>query len=513
MTASPLDEYLIYLRKSVGRAGIARQRTLTTAHITRRGGVVTGEFSDTDRTAYRKPGAGRPERPGFDQLLAAVAARPGAGIASYHADRLLRDPGDTELLIAACTTGRHIIETHGGGSYDLSTATGRKRLRDDANQGAFEVDHMRERMMDQKNEAAAAGLPLGGRRPFGYSRDGMELCHGNVTVKAQEAARRGLEPLGEVETAHGRRVVVALPYDEAGELERAIGKVLTGTTLYAIARDWNARGILTASGYPWSGTGELRKVLLKPRNAGLMEHKGVIKGDARWPGVVDEMTWRRMKALLGDPGRVTTTGPERRWLGSGIYECACGLPVICTSTVKNGVKRPVYRCRSHVSAMPAAGKHAARDAAALDAYVELHIVEWLDIPGNIASLARPAADMKPAETELARVRAELEEHAAEAGALRITARQLGIVSAALMAREKQLQAQLDAASTPDVIQGLKLTGAALWKALEGDLGRQRALLSMILRVRVLPAPKGRPPGWQPGMSYFNADYVKITRKI
>lgn len=513
MSASQPDEYFIYLRKSVGRSGIGRQRTITAAHITRRGGVVIGEFTDTDRTAFRKPGAARPERPGFDEMLAAVNEHPGAGVAAWHADRLLRDPGDTELLIHACVTGGHLVETPRGGTYDLATATGRKRLRDDANDATYEVDAQRERRLAEKEEAAAAGVPLGGRRAFGYSADGLTLCHDEVTATEAELARRGLEPVREIMTRNGPRPVIRLPYDEAAELAAAIRKASSGTTLYAIARDWNDRGIRTALGYPWTRTTELRRMLAKPRNAGLMEHRGKTRGVAVWPAAVDEVTWRRFRAILGDPARVTTRGPERRWLGSGIYRCSCGLPMIASSTAKKGARRAVYRCRTHMTPGPATGIHAARDAAALDAYVELHIVEWLAIPGNIALLARPAADMGPVEAELAQVRAELDEHAAEAGALRITARQLGIVSAGLMAREKALQARLDAASQPDVIRGLKLTGAALWKALEGDLGRQRALLSMILRVRVLPAPKGRPPGWRPGMSYFHPDYVEITRRI
>lgn len=51
-----------------------------------------------------------------------ISARPGTGIASWHADRLLRGSGDTELLIAAYVTGGHLIETPRGGSYDLGNA-------------------------------------------------------------------------------------------------------------------------------------------------------------------------------------------------------------------------------------------------------------------------------------------------------------------------------------------------------------------------------------------------------
>jgi DNA invertase Pin-like site-specific DNA recombinase len=104
MDAPPTSEYVLYLRKSKGRAGISRQRTVTTAHIEKLGGTVVGEYVDTDRTAYRKVGGDRPAREGFDALLTRLRAAPGLGVAAWHADRLLRSADDTEMLIAVCAT-------------------------------------------------------------------------------------------------------------------------------------------------------------------------------------------------------------------------------------------------------------------------------------------------------------------------------------------------------------------------------------------------------------------------
>ena len=132
MEPQPGAEWVLYLRKSKGRAGIARQRTITTAHLEQRGGTITAEFTDTDRTAFAKAGEGRPTRGGFDAMIAALRARPGLGLAAWHADRLTRNDEDTATLMAVCGSGGHLIETPRGGTYDVSTATGRKRLRDDA---------------------------------------------------------------------------------------------------------------------------------------------------------------------------------------------------------------------------------------------------------------------------------------------------------------------------------------------------------------------------------------------
>ena len=48
-------EYVLYLRKSKGRAGVARQRTITTGYLDSIGAKESkAEVPTTDRTAYRR---------------------------------------------------------------------------------------------------------------------------------------------------------------------------------------------------------------------------------------------------------------------------------------------------------------------------------------------------------------------------------------------------------------------------------------------------------------------------
>ena len=78
--ASP-DEWFLYLRKSVGYAGISRQRDTTTGLITRRGGTVIkgGEYSDADRTAFRH------DRDDIDApLLGSLAKHAPGNLAAYR---------------------------------------------------------------------------------------------------------------------------------------------------------------------------------------------------------------------------------------------------------------------------------------------------------------------------------------------------------------------------------------------------------------------------------------------
>ena len=92
-------------------------------------------------------------------------------------------------------------------------------------------------------------------------------------------------------------------------------------SLHAIARDWNARGITTSTGGPWKAS-EVRKLLARPRNAGLMEHRGEVIGPAEWPAIIEEELWRAVRALVSDESRRTTTGNARRWLGGGLSSAA-----------------------------------------------------------------------------------------------------------------------------------------------------------------------------------------------
>ena len=200
-----------------------------------------------------------------------------------------------------------------------------------------EVDHMIERIEAAKVEAASEGRWLGGRRPFGYEADG-------VTVRAEEAAL----------------------------IAQATDDLLVGVSLGQIARDWNAAGVTTSGGKQWRME-EVRRTLLRARNAGIMVHRGEEVGAAVWPAIVSEERWRAVVALCADPSRRTTPGPTRRWLGSGLY--VCGFPVEeqeCGQKLRMGStsSKPTYRCNSMT-------RHVVRDARHVDAYVRKAVVAWL----------------------------------------------------------------------------------------------------------------------------------------
>jgi len=465
-------DFVLYLRKSKGRTGISRQRTITTAHVEQGAGRVVAEFADTDRTAFQKTGGARPVRDGFTAMLATLQANPGLGVAAWHADRLTRNSEDTEDLIRVCAAGAHLVETPRGGSYDLSTATGRKRLRSDALDAQYEVDHNTERIVAMKAEHAAAGRWLGGRRPFGYEPDG-------VTLRPAEA----------------------------GALGAAHHAVLAGVSLASVCRDWNAAGILTATGKRWRSR-ELARVLKRPRNAGLLEHLGVIAGPARWPGVVDETTWRGVVAILGDPDRKVTPGPANRHLLSWIARCGvCGGPVICTSANAAGKeRRAVYRCREGTRG------HLVRDKELLEAFVTATVIAFMSRPDVRDPVLAPPGDGRARQLaglygEKAAIEAQMLARDRLHRRRVITDRMLEEGLAELRAELGAIEQRIGALARADILAPLAEDPAGAWERM--TLDQRRAVLRRLMTITLRPAARGRPAGWRPGQPYFDAESVDI----
>lgn len=476
MDAISADEYALYLRKSVGRAGISRQRTVTTAHIERHGGKVAAEFPDTDRTAYRKVGGARPEREQFDAMLAWLPAHPGASVAAWHADRLVRSSEDTEALIRVCAAGGHLVVTPQGGTYDLSTASGRKRLRTDAVDASYEVDHLIERVVAAKAEAAADGRDLGGPRPYGWKR-------------TEEVDEDG---------AKVRRLVLELA--EAEAIATGIRAVLDGVSLRELARRWNAAGLRTTGGLMWKPQ-EVGRVLMRPRNAGLAERHGKVTGIGQWPAVVTEAEWRALRAVLADPARRTSPGNQRKHLLSGIALCGVCGGGLTVSRDSHGT--PAYRCRRGGGRV-----HVARDQVALDAWVTEVALARLSRDDVVLPARTP--DTRLLRAELAAVRGELDELAAAAGRREITVRQMATTSAALQEQATALEIRLADAARTSVLStfGGGQDPAGVWAAL--SLDQKRAVIAEIMTVTVQPAPRGRPAGWRRGMPYFDRDSITLA---
>lgn len=459
-----------YKRISRDREGLAlgveRQDEDLDALAGRRGLIVAASYCDNDLSASTRS---RKHRPDYQRLLADARAGGFDVILAYTSGRLTRRPRENEDLIELAEQHGIRFEYVSSPSFDLNTSAGRRVARILAANDAGESEDIAERVSRQKDQAAADGHWKGGRRPYGYEADG-------VTVREAEArmVREGTDA------------------------------VLAGASLRGLAAEWNGLGLVTSTGRAWRQD-TVRKLLIRPRNAGLMEHRGEVVGPAGWPALVPEDRWRAVVDLLGDSGRRTQWSSARRWLLSGLALCdVCDSPVICTMlrTTKRSV--PSYTCK--------AGKHVVRNAAELEAYVCAVVSERLAREDAADLLAQPhddrSAELKGELLALRQRRKSLARLVADGT----------LTEDEVRAEARKLDAQIteiEAATTPSGRGGALAAvlnapdPVAAWEAID-DLGQRRAVVAEMMTIRVLRTSKGRPKGWKPGNSYFDPTGVLIT---
>jgi len=164
-----------------------------------------------------------------------------------------------------------------------------------------------ERMTALRAREAREGKPRpSGQRGFGYSLDWM-----------------------------------AIEETEAALIREAADRVLRGESVWAIAGDWNDRGVPTVDDKQWS-VNVLLTILRSPRIAGLREHHSRVVAEGTWPAIVDRSTHEQLKAALAPKPRQKGPRP-RKYALAGILRCGlCGGPL--RSLIReNGVAR--YACR------------------------------------------------------------------------------------------------------------------------------------------------------------------------
>jgi len=460
----------IYCRISRDRhgagLGVSRQSNDCRALADRLGLTVVVEHTDNDLSAY----SGK-RRPGYEALLDDIRNGRVDAVLAWHTDRLHRSPYELEGYIAACDVHGVPTYTVTAGQLDLATPSGKLVARQLGAVARYEVEHMIERQRRAKLDAATRGVWKGGRRPFGFEADG-------VTVRQSEAAL----------------------------VLRGSQDILRGVSVRAMAAMWQDSGIPTTTGLEWRDV-SVRRVLMRPRNAGLMEHRGEVLGKANWPAIVPEHIWRGVVAILGDPSRRTQMSSARRWLGSGLYICdLCGNGMRAAFI---GGKR-VYAYHAYVC-LPT--KHLGRLAEGVDGFVTETVLQRLRRPEAVELFApEPQNDAAELAVEIAALREQLDELARLFAARKINASQLSTASTALQDQLGTAESRMANVSRGSEFHGLVGVDdvAQAWDGL--SLDRRRQVVNALMTVTILPAPRGRRPGWRPGEKYFDPDTVRIDWK-
>jgi site-specific DNA recombinase len=342
---------VVYTRISQDRngdgAGVTRQEADARALAKVRGWRVTSVIVENDTSA-----AGKKSRPGFDKLLQAVEDGSANVVIAWALDRLTRNRRDTVRLIEACQQHGVTIALVRGSDMDMSTPSGRMVADILASVARSEIETKSDRQKRAHRQAAEQGRRVTGRRPFGYTADGMEFH----------------EP-------------------EAQAVRDAYQWLLDGVSLGQIARRWNDAGLYTPQGsHLWSGA-TVGTCLRKPRNTGIRDYHGETY-DAVWPALVDRETWYAALAIMKDPKRSSIRGDQRLLTGVAL----CG---VCEGAVHVGGNGgyPVYRCATTTG-------HFSRKAAPIDEYVSEVMIARLSQP-DASDLFTPPEDC-PNRSELIR---------------------------------------------------------------------------------------------------------------
>ena len=445
--------------------GVARQEQDCRALAALRSWTVAYAGVDNDISAYKRGVI----RPAFERLLTDLEAGLIDGIVAYDLDRFARKPSDLERAIDIYDTKRAVFATVQG-DIDLSTPDGRTMARvlvAFANKSSMDTSR---RVTRKQLELAQAGkVGGGGTRPYGYELD-------QVTVRE----------------------------DEAAIIRQIVKRVLATESLTSIANDLSEQGVLTSgSGTRWTRS-IMKKMLLRPRMAGLRTYKGTVLLDdngqpvrAEWPAIISVDDHEQLKSLLTEPGRNANAGRiDRKYLLSGILRCKCGCKMY--GAARRGVAN--YMC----STLRGCGK-THRRADHIDKLITELVLRFLeqqelpqhDIGHDIDALD---GDIEAAEKSIAALINEWNE-GRMSDQIFFTSQAKKEASLTALKRQRTGQRRQAVLRAP---VGIGVRPA--WEA--ANLSQKRAIVSeVLLAVQVLDKPHTAPRRFDP------AYYVPVFREV
>jgi site-specific DNA recombinase len=396
-------------------------------------------YSDNDLSASRNS---HKARPAYERMLADVRAGRVQALLAYSTSRLTRRPREFEDLIDLAEHGLR-IHTTASGDVDLDASAGRFYARMLAARDASEAEEASERAKRERQQRREQGRWNGGKRPFGWDRDG-------TTPRPTEQAM----------------------------IREACERIL-------IARQWTAAGYPPPQGGAHWIPNTIREIVRNPRIAGMLPDGR----PAVWPAIVDEATWRGVVAVLADSARYSGRGPSRM-LTALAYCGACldaseatgtdtGRPSVHGGTDRHG--NPLYCCANR--------NHLGRRVEPVDRWVTDVVLAWL---ARERITPPPRADTGPLAALAAGLRARLGEAADLYAAGRIDAAQLDRITATVRAELDAVETQLTLATSGRTLAALPRdldslrAGWAVW-----DIDRRRAILKATgLHITVYPPGRG-----------------------
>lgn len=372
----------VYTRISQDREdrglGVERQEDACRQDAERRGWEVVQVYRDNNIS-----GSKRLKRPAYEQMLADAAAGRINALIAYDSARVTRDLREWAEFLEFVNKHALPVGFVTGDTGDITSAYGGMLASIVSVIANGETKKMSERVKAANAQKRASGAWLGGARPFGWD-----------VVNDPD----GFDDLGKPKFKAGRLVVNEA---EKAEVVRACKAVIKGASLGSIAADWNARGIKpTGKADRWVQT-TVRQVLLRPRNAGWLDHSGELVRKGEWKPLVSQKMWRDVERRL-DPvhgaerHRTPRVANARKHLLSGLALCGeCGATMKSAKAPnRDGTTRTIYRCAAvdEQTGRPVKG-HPNRNAEPIEDKVVEFVIQRL-LTSDPDALLYPARDVE-----------------------------------------------------------------------------------------------------------------------
>jgi len=371
----------IYARQSVKEdEGIKQQIAVCKSRIDAEEWQLVGEAHQDNFVSATKH---RDETTAWAAMLNEISAGNIDVIVSVSVDRLLRRVTDVmevtepqrKVRIVTCRDGIDTASSMGKTMLTVITALAEN-----------EIDTKNARMKPYADARHLAGHPTAGLVPYGYEWI--------PKLKRDEKGTR-----------------YAVVETEASVVRFMFAEVLQHSSVAALCRELNNRGIFTRRGAKW-GTSTVRRMLLSPFYAALLPDRtdkethyraqDVSLSKARpglWPRIVTENEVRAARNLLMDPTRLTHDGnTSRKWLLPGIATCGK-----CGSSIRSAVTKESNRGYAGQCG------HFQRRADVIDQYVEDAVITVLSTPGTLIRLPDDDVDVPALKVRKAALENKLHE--------------------------------------------------------------------------------------------------------
>jgi DNA invertase Pin-like site-specific DNA recombinase len=428
--------------------GVERQLADSRKIAATRGWTVAEEYVDNDISAYASK-----RRPAYERMLEDIAAGQRDAVIVYNTDRLTRRPIELEQFTQICEAAGVTQLVAVTGDINLGNDDGMFMARVLAAVAAKESGRKSERLKRKALETAEAGKPNGGRRPFGYTADQLDV------VESEAAVIRALAQ-----------------------------RYLAGESLGSLTSWLQDENVPTVYGAQWQ-TSTIRQTLKNPRIAGLRAHNGVVVGDAMWPAIITPQVHHQLVAMF-ERKTASDRRVPRRYLLSGLLRCGkCGGKLFSSARVD----RRRYVCMSGPDHGGCGGILVT--ASPIEELITEAVLYQLDTPEMADALAgRAAADDRHAGllAELQSDQAQMQELAGLWAAKQISSQEWKAAREPIEARIYQTERQLTQLSGDNSLAGLVGNGGELrerWGTL--NLTRQAAIVAAVLDYAIVnPVPGG-----------------------